>query len=97
MLLSSAKGGRRAASASPTPASVPGVNLPRPASILLLTSLNTLMESAGTGMTGNAETFLDTEKKMASFLVAKNFHLLPFFYFCFSAFIQFHNVNSVQH
>lgn len=41
--------------ASPTPASVPGANLPRPASILRLISRNTLMESAGTGMTGNRE------------------------------------------
>lgn len=51
--LSSAKGGRRAVNASPTPASVPGVNQPKPASISLPTSRNTLMESAGTGMTGN--------------------------------------------
>lgn len=38
--------------ASPTPASVHGVSQPRPASILLPTSLNTPMESAETGMTG---------------------------------------------
>lgn len=58
VLLLSAKGGRRAANASPTPASVPGVNQPRPASILLPTSQNTPMESAGTGMTGNIQLLL---------------------------------------
>lgn len=40
------------ASASQTPASVHGVSQPRPASILPPTSQNTLLESAGTGMTG---------------------------------------------
>lgn len=44
--------------ASPTPASVPGVNQPRPASILPPTSQNTPMESAGTGMTGNIQLLL---------------------------------------
>lgn len=45
-------------SASLTPASVHGVSQPRPASILLPTSQNTPMESAGTGMTGKIRTFL---------------------------------------
>ena len=45
-------------SASLTPASVHGVSQPRPASILLPTSQNTRMESAGTGMTGKLRTFL---------------------------------------
>lgn len=40
-------------SVSLTPVSVHGASQPRPASILLPTSQNTLMESAGTGMTGN--------------------------------------------
>lgn len=40
------------ASVSQTPASVHGVSQPRPASILLPTSQNTPLESAGTGMTG---------------------------------------------
>lgn len=44
--------------ASLTPASVPGVNQPRPASILPPTSQNTPMESAGTGMTGNIQLLL---------------------------------------
>lgn len=39
-----------------TPASVHGVSQPRPASILLLTSQNTPMESAETGMTGKIRT-----------------------------------------
>lgn len=46
------KGERRVASVSQTPASVHGVSQPRPASILLPTSQNTPLESAGTGMTG---------------------------------------------
>lgn len=58
ILFSSVPGGRLVVNASPTPASVPGVNQPKPASILLPTSLNTLMESAGTGMTGNIELHL---------------------------------------
>lgn len=44
-------------SASLTPASVHGVSQPRPASILLPTSQNTPMESAGTGTTGKLRTF----------------------------------------
>lgn len=52
----SGKGERRVVSASLTPASVHGVSQPRPASILLPTSQNTPMESAGTGMTGKIRT-----------------------------------------
>lgn len=56
--LLSAKGGRRVVNVSLTPASVHGVSQPRPASILLPTSLNTPMESAETGMTGKVRTIL---------------------------------------
>lgn len=52
------KGERRVVNASLTPASVHGVSQPRPASILLPTSQNTPMESAGTGTTGKMRTFL---------------------------------------
>lgn len=54
----SVKGGRRVVNAYLTPASVHGVSQPRPASILLPTSLNTPMESAETGMTGKVRTIL---------------------------------------
>lgn len=52
------KGERRVVIASLTPASVHGVSQPRPASILLPTSQNTPMESAGTGMTGKITVLL---------------------------------------
>lgn len=44
--------------AFPTPASVRGVNLLKPASILLPTSQSTPMESVGIGMTGKMRTLL---------------------------------------
>lgn len=49
-------GERHVVNAFPTPASVRGVNLLKPASILLPTSQSTPMESVGIGMTGKMRT-----------------------------------------
>lgn len=51
-------GERHVVNAFPTPASVRGVNLLKPASILLPTSQSTPMESVGIGMTGKMRTLL---------------------------------------
>lgn len=61
-------------SASLTPASVHGVSRPRPASILLPTSQNTPMESAGTGTTGKNRTFLLLHS-YADLLFSDNVHV----------------------